>query len=297
MFTSWDVAPPCPWPRHNPDSSRQKEVPMQSATVHRHQGYAMAGVARFVSRCATATLAVLMLFAFTGCTKPAQLVVPLDDHPTDHLNLTLLAGQLPTDPNFKMAVVVTDSRPDKSAIGQNIEDAAKPIPVQTGTSDPAAFLRAAVAKTMGDAGLTVVDQPSAATRVLTLDLKLLLGRREQHLPNRDQGQRHADRGHGHRVMARHDRRQQPQVRPQLVGGKLPGGAERRGLANDAEPAGQSRVPAGAQVSAATAEYPSTQTHGSCRISPHCHFPQKTPCFCARPMGWEFVREHWTDARR
>ena len=114
-----------------------------------------------------ALAAVCLFFAgATGCKRPASVNVPLQNRPTSQLKMGAFAGEIPETKVHVAAV--TDSRPDKAAVGENAEEK-KPVPVLT-NDDPATFVHDRLVDLLTKAGLQVVPAAGEADRVLKTDL-------------------------------------------------------------------------------------------------------------------------------
>ena len=117
--------------------------------------------------CAAAALACVFLVAGTGCAKrPASINVPLKYRPTSQLKMSAFAGDIPES---KVQIgPVTDSRPDKQRVGENLEEK-NPVAVQTG-DDPTAFVRTHLGDLLTKAGLQIAPEGSQADRVILTEL-------------------------------------------------------------------------------------------------------------------------------
>lgn len=118
------------------------------------------------------TLAIAPLFALAaalaGCRPPVtQLAVPLEYRPTGTLRLEKIGGAVTGAP--PLAVAVSDDRADKTAVGKNVEKEGHPVPVLATRSTPEQFLTDAVARALGQAGVTVAE-PGQARCTLRLSI-------------------------------------------------------------------------------------------------------------------------------
>src|SRR6476620_237016 len=85
-----------------------------------------AGAARMCALVAVCALTV----AGTGCAKrPPSISVPLKYRPTSQLKMGAFAGEIPETKVYVDAV--TDNRPDKEKVGENVEEK-DPVAIQTG---------------------------------------------------------------------------------------------------------------------------------------------------------------------
>jgi hypothetical protein len=114
-----------------------------------------------------AVLILLGILSLPGCKAPKpDLTVPLDYRPDTSLqpavNLTGTQG-------VKLYLEVLDERPDKTRIGENVEDE-PPRPIFAGPPEPAEFVRNAVAHELSGVGIIVVPERAQAGRTLTLHL-------------------------------------------------------------------------------------------------------------------------------
>ncbi len=107
------------------------------------------------------------VFLVAACQHPSELRVPLDYRPTDRLALT----GLKVSPGTRVGVRVSDERTDATAIGRNTENESKPIPIYATQPPPDGFVRDAVARELGNAGIPVEPDPKSANKVLKLGLK------------------------------------------------------------------------------------------------------------------------------
>src|ERR1051325_940151 len=109
---------------------------------------------------------VVIAAGLFGCQAPKKnLTVPLVYRPG-----SAVSGRaaLTTSPGLKLYVEVVDERPDKSKIGENVEEE-QPRPIYGG-AEPADFVRGAVSRELPGVGLAVVGDKSIANRTLTLHL-------------------------------------------------------------------------------------------------------------------------------
>lgn len=107
------------------------------------------------------------IFLTAACQRPAMVRVPMEYRPTGPLETGAISGGLPAGQT--VAVTATDSRADRSAIGTNVEKEGAPIPIYA-EGNPDQFVREAVARELGNVGMSVVNDPSQAKRVLHFDL-------------------------------------------------------------------------------------------------------------------------------
>jgi hypothetical protein len=122
---------------------------------------------RLARLCAAAVVACFLLAAGTGCAKrPAAISVPLQYRPTSQLKMSAFAGDIP-DTKLEIAPV-TDNRPDKERVGENVEEK-DPVAIQTG-DDPTEFVRTRLNDLLAKAGLQVAAEGEEADRVLRTEL-------------------------------------------------------------------------------------------------------------------------------
>jgi hypothetical protein len=120
---------------------------------------------RVVRVCALATVCFFFA-AGTGCAKrPASISVPLKYRPTSQLKMSGFAGDVP-DTKVEIAPV-TDNRPDKERVGENLEEK-DPVAVTSG-DDPAPFVQARLGELLSKAGLQVAEG-GQGERVLKTEL-------------------------------------------------------------------------------------------------------------------------------
>jgi hypothetical protein len=123
--------------------------------------------ARLGRPCAAVAAAFVFLVAGAGCAKrPASISVPLKYRPTSQLKMAAFAGDIP-ESKVQLGPV-TDNRPDKERVGENLEEK-DPVAVQTG-DDPTEFVRTRLADLLSKTGLQVVPDAAQADRVLLTEL-------------------------------------------------------------------------------------------------------------------------------
>ena len=121
----------------------------------------------FGARSLVLLTALLVFAAAGGCGKrPASISVPLKYRPTSQLKLSAFAGDLP-DTKLEVAPV-NDSRPNKDAVGENLEKEPA-VAVQTG-DDPTQFVQTRLRDLLSKAGLQIVEEGGQPDRVLQTDL-------------------------------------------------------------------------------------------------------------------------------
>ena len=126
-----------------------------------------ARTARFVRLIAPAAALCLLFTVGTGCAKrPASISVPLKYRPTSQLKMSAFAGDIP-DSKIQIGPV-TDHRPDKDRVGENLEEK-DPVAVQTG-DDPTEFVKTHLGDLLTKAGLQVASEGGPSDRVLLTEL-------------------------------------------------------------------------------------------------------------------------------
>ncbi len=114
----------------------------------------------------SATLATLL---GAGCRPPiTKLAVPLVYRPTNTLHLEQIDGGVKNAAPLGLAV--TDDRADKSAVGKNAEKEGHSIPIVADGSTPEQFLRDAVGRALGQAGVTIAPEAGQARCTLRLSI-------------------------------------------------------------------------------------------------------------------------------
>jgi hypothetical protein len=123
--------------------------------------------ARLRRHCAAFATACVFLVAGAGCAKrPASISIPLKYRPTSQLKMSAFAGDIPES---KVQIgPVTDNRPDKERVGENLEEK-DPVAVQTG-DDPTEFVRTHLNELLTKAGVQVAAEGGPADRVLLTEL-------------------------------------------------------------------------------------------------------------------------------
>jgi len=111
---------------------------------------------------------VTSIVVAAGCQRPAMVHVPMQYRPTGSMETGAISGGLPAGQS--LAVTVTDSRTDRTAIGTNVEKEGAAVPVYA-EGNPDRFVREAVSRELGNVGLTVASDPSQAKRDLHIDLR------------------------------------------------------------------------------------------------------------------------------
>jgi hypothetical protein len=105
--------------------------------------------------------------AGTGCAKrPPSISVPLKYRPTSQLKMGAFAGEIPETKIYVDAV--TDNRPDKEKVGENVEEKA-PVAIQTG-DDPTEFVRTRLNDLFAKAGVQLVGDAGQAERIIRPEL-------------------------------------------------------------------------------------------------------------------------------
>lgn len=111
---------------------------------------------------------LMALVAMAGGCQPVRkdLTIPLSYRPDSSVSMQ---APLINSPGLKLYVEVLDDRPDKTKVGENIEDEV-PKPIFAGTPEPAEFVHDAVIRELTSMGLAVVADKGAANRILSLRL-------------------------------------------------------------------------------------------------------------------------------
>jgi hypothetical protein len=125
---------------------------------------------------AAAVVVCGLMLSVSACTssgggtmmKPGgPLEVPLGFKPTSELDVH---ASLPTG-NPRVFVKVTDDRSDKTTIGHNVEDSAKPIDVVDTGEAPDQFVAEGISTELKKLGVTIADSADTADRILQVSLK------------------------------------------------------------------------------------------------------------------------------
>jgi hypothetical protein len=111
---------------------------------------------------------VVFSLGLIGCTRPAQLRVPLDYRATERPSV----GTFTAPSGLKLAVTVEDARGGATEIGRNSEDT-PPVPIYPAGPAVDAFVRDAVARQLTDLGITVEPERAKAGKVLALRVRRL----------------------------------------------------------------------------------------------------------------------------
>ena len=117
---------------------------------------------------ASALAALCLLVAGAGgCGhRPASYTVPLKYRPTSQLKMGAFAGEIPDTKVF--VGPVTDNRPDKEHVGENVEEKT-PVAIVT-ADDPTQFVHDQLGQLLSKAGLQVAADASQGERVLQTEL-------------------------------------------------------------------------------------------------------------------------------
>jgi hypothetical protein len=111
-------------------------------------------------------LGAAVLLAAPGCgpENRSAPTVPLALRPGDTVT-GVLGG--PGRPAVVRVEPFVDERGRKDAIGENVEDRARPLPVHSSGQEPAEFVRQALIQTLRNGGFEVTDNAPGATRVIS----------------------------------------------------------------------------------------------------------------------------------
>ncbi|MDP9174899.1 MAG: hypothetical protein M3O30_13700 [Planctomycetota bacterium] len=128
------------------------------------------------AKLASALMVGTFLFSGLACshTLVSSLSVPLEFHPK-----TNTGGSAATSVQTKVFIApVADLRANPTAIGENREQST-PVPILWAGQSPAEFVRQGVADQFGRDGITIVDAPEKADRIVAITLSRLWATEDQ----------------------------------------------------------------------------------------------------------------------